>query len=64
MCFQEAILLVNMERYLKPQPLVPTSMFISIQLIFEKLNKYWSLWVMLIMTHEEVMTFFVNYLFH
>lgn len=65
MCFQEAILLVNMERYLKPHNLwfLPVC-FISIQLIFEKLNKYWSLWVMLIMTHEEVMTFFVNYLFH
>lgn len=39
-CFQEAILLINMKNCLKPQPLVPTQYFISIQQILEKLNKF------------------------
>lgn len=54
-----------MERYLKPQPLVPTNIFYLYPVdTFEKLNKYLSLWVMLIMTHVAVMAFIVNYLVH
>lgn len=52
-----------MERYLKPQPLVPTNIFYLYPVdTFEKHNKYLSLWVMLIMTHVVVVAFIVNYL--
>lgn len=50
-----------MERYLNHNLWFLQIYFISIQQILEKLNKYLSLWVMLIMTYEAVIAFIINH---